>query len=124
MWLELARGHGVLVVLRLRLDVWVHGSVPGRMHLRIRRRVRRRIVLRMGVWSIWIVVDGRVCLRGHVIVLVLPLAPSRMERHSRRYVRAWHHGRQAESVAFTVGRRPETKQPTSEATEDWARRAL
>lgn len=45
------------------------------------------------------VVDGRVCLRGHVVVLGLALPPSLMALMDMpwglRYVRAGHHGRLA-----------------------------
>jgi hypothetical protein len=91
--LELPRRHHVLV----RLRVLVRVMVPLLLHLRrIRRRVRSSIVV-LGVVRIGVVVDWRVCLRGYVmvIVLVLALPPSLMERDGRRYVRAWHHCRRA-----------------------------
>ena len=82
------------VRLRLRLVVRV---VPLLLHLLgIGRRVRRAIVLWVMVRDVGVVMDWRMCLRRDVVVvLVITLAPSLMERHGWRYVRAWHHGRQA-----------------------------
>ena len=102
--LELPRRHRILMVLRL--GVWVH--VP----LRLRGRIRRRVgsIVRQRVCGVGIVVHRRMGLGRRLIVLVVvAMAPSsRMEGHDRRDGVARHHGEGA--VAFTVGRRPKTKQ--------------
>lgn len=103
MGLELSRGHRILMVLRL--DVRVH-AVPLRLR-RIWRRVRS--IVRLRVCGVGIVMHGRMGLwRRLVVLVVVAMPPSRMERDGRRYRVTRHHGEGA--VAFTVGRRPETKQ--------------
>jgi hypothetical protein len=64
----------------------------------------------MRVCGVGIVVDGRVSLRGRLIVLLVVVAvpPSRMERDGRRDRVARHHGEGA--VAFTSWAPAETKQ--------------
>ena len=109
MRLEAARRHGILVMLRLRLRLMV-GIVPLRHLLVVGRRVRRGIMLRVVVRVVGVrVVNGRVRLWRKMIVLMVDLPSPGMGRHGRR-VRAWHHG-DGRAVAFTRGRRPQTKQP-------------
>lgn len=90
MRLELTRRHHILGLwMLIRI-------VPLRHLLGIWRRVRSSIVLRVVV-DIGIVMHGRVCLGRDVIILVVTLPPSLMERHGGWNVRAWHHCRQASS---------------------------
>jgi hypothetical protein len=91
MGLEVARGHRVLMVLRLRLRLVV-GVVPLRHLLVVGRRVRRSIVLRVVVRVVDVgVMDRRVRLRRQMVVLMVGLPSPGMGRHRGR-VRTWHHG--------------------------------
>lgn len=86
MRLELSRWHRILMVLRL--GVWVH-AVPLRLW-RIRRRVGS--IVRVRVCGVGIVMNRRVRLRGRLIVLVVvTMPPSRMERDGRWNRVARHH---------------------------------
>jgi hypothetical protein len=110
--LKLARRHGILmVVVVLRLLVGIH-LVP------LRRRVGRGVRVEVRVWvcGVGVVVDGRVWLRGRLVVLVLTMPPSRMERASRWHWVARHHGEGAVLLPSQLDSRPGTKQPTCEAT--------
>jgi hypothetical protein len=123
--LEAARGHGVLVMLRLwlrlRLVVWV---VPRGDLLVVGRRMGRRIVLGMmvGVRVGVGVVDGRMRLRGDMIVLVRVLPSPAVGRHGGR-VRAWHHGCDAwdcclHTRALARDRAAAVRQPEGACTGD------
>jgi len=88
--LELTRRHRILmwVWLVVRIVPLLHVL----LHLRwVGRCMRRAIVLRVMVGGIGIVMDRRVGLGRHMVVLMVGLPPARMMRPGRRDVRARHH---------------------------------
>jgi hypothetical protein len=97
--LELARGHGIL-----RLRQWLQRGllieVPLRHLLHLLHvlgvAVRRAILLRLVlvVVGVGIVMDGRVSLRGHLVVVLLLGLPA------PRHVLAGHHGRPARTCCL------------------------
>ena len=89
MRLELAWRHGILW---LRLVV---GVPLGHLLHVLRVAVGGPIVLGMVVLRVGVVVDGRMRLRRHVMVVLMILPPSLVHGTGRRTMRAWHHGRQA-----------------------------
>jgi hypothetical protein len=88
--LELARRHNIL---RLRLRMMV--GVPLRRHLLHGIAVGRPVMLRVVVLRIGIVVHRRVCLRRHVVVVLVVLPAALVHRAGRRAMRARHHGQLA-----------------------------
>ena len=105
--LELARRHGIL---RRRRGLLVGVPLLHGLHV-LWIAVRRAILLKMVVGrGIGVMVDGRVCLWGDVVVVVLLLGLP-----PPRHIRAGHHEGWAR-CCLDSRRRLGSKRPTCEAT--------
>ena len=113
--LELARRHGILgrgrrgLLVRIPLLHGLHVLGIG-----VGRAILLQVVEGRGIG---VVVDGRVCLGRHVVVVVLLLGLP-----ATRHVGAGHHGGCETRCCLDSRRRAGTKQPTCEATRgSWRR---